>query len=131
MLRVVCELAAIEQTVPVGSATSSDQLRYIPNFEDRSFLGTLGYFGVRALLAVSPANLPRIGEHGAAVAIDWRVLGFTLGISLLTGILFGLFPAIGASRPDLNTALKESSNRSGTAWARRATNHLGRRTVLL
>ena len=76
----------------------------------------LGYIGVRALLAVSPAGLPRIGEHGAAVGIDWRVLAFTLGISLLTGIIFGLAPAIGASRPDLNTTLKESSNRSGTGF---------------
>ncbi len=76
----------------------------------------LGYAGVRALLAVSPAGLPRIGEHGAAVGVDWRVLAFTLGIALLTGILFGLFPAIGASRPDLNTTLKESSNRSGTGF---------------
>jgi predicted permease len=76
----------------------------------------LGYAGVRALLAVSPAGLPRIGEHGAAVGVDWRVLGFTLGIALLTGILFGLFPAIGASRPDLNSTLKESSNRSGSGF---------------
>jgi putative ABC transport system permease protein len=76
----------------------------------------LGYIGVRGLLAISPADLPRIGEHGSAVVIDWRVLAFTLGVSLLTGILFGLFPAINASRPDLNTTLKESSNRSGTGF---------------
>jgi putative ABC transport system permease protein len=76
----------------------------------------LGYAGVRALLAVSPADLPRIGEKGALVGVDWRVLLFTLGIALLTGVLFGLFPAIGASRPDLNTTLKESSNRSGTGF---------------
>ncbi|MGA7351588.1 MAG: FtsX-like permease family protein, partial [Acidobacteriaceae bacterium] len=76
----------------------------------------LGYAGVRALLAVSPAGLPRVGEHGAAIALDWRILLFTLGISLLTGILFGLFPAFAASRPDLNTTLKESSNRSGTGF---------------
>jgi putative ABC transport system permease protein len=76
----------------------------------------LGYAGVRALLTVSPAGLPRIGEHGALVGVDWRVLAFTLGISLITGILFGLFPALGASRPDLNTTLKESSNRSGTGF---------------
>ncbi len=74
----------------------------------------LGFVGVRALLAASPGDIPRIGENGAAVGIDWRVLAFTLGVSLLTGILFGLFPAIGAARPDLNTTLKESSNRSGT-----------------
>jgi len=76
----------------------------------------LGYAGVRALLSLGSANLPRVGENGASVGLDWRVLAFTLGVSLLTGILFGLFPAIGASRPDLNTALKESSNRSGTGF---------------
>jgi putative ABC transport system permease protein len=76
----------------------------------------LGYAGVRALLAISPADLPRIGENGSLVGVDWRVLLFTLGVALLTGILFGLFPAIGASRPDLNTTLKESSNRSGTGF---------------
>jgi predicted permease len=76
----------------------------------------LGYGGVRSLLAISPAGLPRIGEDGASVGVDWRVLGFTLGISLVTGIIFGLFPAISASRSDLNSSLKESSNRSGTGF---------------
>jgi putative ABC transport system permease protein len=76
----------------------------------------LGFIGVRALLAISPAGLPRIGEDGAAVGVDWRVLAFTLGVSLSTGILFGLFPAFSASRTDLNSTLKESSNRSGTGF---------------
>jgi predicted permease len=76
----------------------------------------LGFVGMRALLAVSPAGLPRIGEDGSAIGMDWRVLGFTLGVSLLTGILFGLFPAFSASRSDLNSALKESGNRSGTGF---------------
>ena len=76
----------------------------------------LGYVGVRALLAVSPGGIPRIGENGAGISLDWRVLLFTLGVSLLTGILFGLAPAFSASRPDLNTTLKESSNRSGTGF---------------
>jgi putative ABC transport system permease protein len=76
----------------------------------------LGFLGVRALLAISPAGLPRIGEDGAAIGVDWRVLGFTLVVSLLTGVLFGLFPAISASRTDLNSSLKESSNRSGTGF---------------
>ncbi len=76
----------------------------------------LGVLGMRALLAVSPAGLPRIGEDGSAISMDWRVLGFTVGVSLLTGILFGLFPAFSASRSDLNSALKESSNRSGTGF---------------
>ena len=76
----------------------------------------LGFVGVRALLAVSPGGIPRIGENGAAVGIDWRVLAFTLGVSVFTGILFGLFPALSASSPDLNSTLKESSNRSGTGF---------------
>jgi putative ABC transport system permease protein len=76
----------------------------------------LGYIGMRGLLAMSPGDIPRIGEHGGTVSIDWRVLAFTLGVSLFTGILFGLFPALGASRPDLNSTLKDSSNRSGTGF---------------
>jgi len=76
----------------------------------------LGFAGVRALLAASPAGLPRLGENGSAVAMDWRVLAFTLGVSLLTGILFGLFPAFAASRADLNSSLKEGGNRFGTGF---------------
>jgi predicted permease len=75
----------------------------------------LGSIGVRALLAVNPGNIPRIGEGGAAVAADWRVLAFTLGVSLLTGVLFGLIPALSASRPVLASTLKESTSRSGTS----------------
>jgi predicted permease len=76
----------------------------------------LGFASVRALLAASPAGLPRLGEDGSAVAMDWRVLAFTLGVSLLTGILFGLFPAFAASRADLNSSLKEGGNRFGTGF---------------
>ncbi len=75
----------------------------------------LGFVGVRALLAISPAGLPRIGEDGSAIGMDWRVLGFTLVVAILTGILFGLFPAFSVSRTDLNSSLKDSSNRSGTS----------------
>jgi putative ABC transport system permease protein len=73
-----------------------------------------GYAGMRAILSVSPGNIPRIGLHGASVELDWRVLGFTLGISLLTGVLFGLVPALQSSRADLSGTLKESSSRSGS-----------------
>jgi len=76
----------------------------------------LGVLGMRALLAISPAGLPRIGENGSAIGIDSRVLGFSLGVSLLTGLIFGLFPACSASRSDLNSTLKESGNRSGTGF---------------
>ncbi len=74
----------------------------------------LGYLGIRALLAVNTAGLPRVGEDGIAVGMDWRVVAFAVGVSLLTGIIFGLFPAWQGSRADLNTVLKDSSGRSGT-----------------
>ena len=84
----------------------------------------LGFVGVRALLAISPPGLPRVGENGAAIGIDWRVLGFTLAVSLLTGILFGLFPALIASRTDLNTSLKEGGSRSGSGFRQGKTRSL-------
>jgi putative ABC transport system permease protein len=76
----------------------------------------LGFAGVRALLVFSPPGLPRIGEDGSAVGVDWRVLAFTLTVSLATGILFGLFPAFSAAGTDVNSTLKESSNRAGTGF---------------
>jgi predicted permease len=76
----------------------------------------IGYFGVRALLSLNPGDIPRIGDNGTGLSMDWRVLLFTVGISILTGILFGLIPALHASRADLNIMLKESSSRSGTGF---------------
>jgi putative ABC transport system permease protein len=76
----------------------------------------LGFTGVRGLLAINPGGIPRIGENGAAVALDWRVLLFTLGVAVLTGILFGLIPALNASRSDLQSTLKESGARQGTGF---------------
>ncbi len=73
-----------------------------------------GYAGIRAILSVSPGNIPRIGLDGASVGLDWRILAFTLALSLVTGVLFGLVPALQSSRADLNVTLKESSSRSGT-----------------
>ncbi|HEY2861135.1 MAG TPA: ABC transporter permease [Terracidiphilus sp.] len=73
----------------------------------------LGFAGVRWLVSVRPGDIPRIGEDGAGVTIDWRVALFTIGVSILTGIIFGLLPAIGASRPDLAITMNEGGSRSG------------------
>jgi putative ABC transport system permease protein len=63
----------------------------------------LAMWGVEALVAFSPGNIPRLNE----VNVDFRVLAFTFGVALLTGLLFGLFPALHASNPNLNDTLKE------------------------
>jgi putative ABC transport system permease protein len=81
------------------------------------FLGlVLGFVGVRLLLAISPGSIPRIGESGSAVMLDLNVLLFTLGVSVFTGIVFGLVPAITASRNNLAAALNESSSRSSVGF---------------
>jgi predicted permease len=70
---------------------------------------------------VNTAGLPRVGENGTLVTLDWRVLVFTLLVSVATGILFGLIPALHASRADLSSTLKESSGRSGTGFRQNKT----------
>jgi putative ABC transport system permease protein len=74
----------------------------------------LGYAGIRTLLAVNTADLPFIGEHGDAIAMDWRVLTFSLLISLATAVAFGLLPALQAARADISAMLQDSSGRSTT-----------------
>ncbi|WP_158748910.1 ABC transporter permease [Acidobacterium sp. S8] len=76
----------------------------------------LGFAGVRFLLSINPGNIPRIGEDGSAVTLDINILLFTLGISLLTGIFFGLLPAISASQPNLAATLNENGSRSGIGF---------------
>jgi putative ABC transport system permease protein len=61
--------------------------------------------GVRVILASLPAYVPRTEE----IRVDAAVLGATLAVALGTGLLFGLVPALKASRPDLNHELKEGS----------------------
>ncbi len=65
----------------------------------------LALLGERALLALHPATLPRVQEMG----LDVGVLAFTLALSVVTALIFGLAPAFGASRPDLNRALKDGT----------------------
>ncbi len=62
----------------------------------------LAYAGVRFLLAVGPANLPRLSE----ISIDARTLGFTLLLSVLSGLLFGLIPALKYAGPRTSLALR-------------------------
>jgi putative ABC transport system permease protein len=74
-----------------------------------SFFGTVAGLaiasgGTKLLLQFVPAGVPRLAQ----VSLDWRVLGFTMLISLATCLIFGLIPAWHASKPDLHTTLEQT-----------------------
>jgi predicted permease len=77
----------------------------------------LAYALTRGLIALDPLKIPRVQD----IAIDGRVLAFTAAISFVTGILFGIVPAIQSSRADLQPVLKEGGrdSRVATGWLRR------------
>jgi len=70
----------------------------------------LGIAGIRALLALNPGDIPRIGQSG--ITADWRVVAFTLLLSIATGILFGLIPAMQATRIEMTTVPRKNKIRA-------------------
>jgi predicted permease len=80
----------------------------------------LAKWGIDALLALAPEEFPRIG----AVALDWRVLAFAAGATVLTALLFGIAPAVSAPVADVNTTLKEGDHSTASAGHMRLRNVL-------
>jgi putative ABC transport system permease protein len=74
----------------------------------------LGLIGARALLVASPNALPYIGKPGFAFGLDWRVLGFAVGVSMLTALIFGLLPALDVCREGYENVLREAGALQGT-----------------
>ncbi|MGH9832483.1 MAG: ADOP family duplicated permease, partial [Blastocatellia bacterium] len=72
----------------------------------------LGLLGVELLVSSSADRIPRAEEIG----LDQSVLGFTLLITLLTGLVCGLAPALQSSKPELNEALKDGDKSGATGW---------------
>ena len=70
----------------------------------------LGFAGVRILLRINPGDIPRIGEGGARITLDLHVVLFTFGISVFAALVFGLIPAINASRGNLSAALHQNGS---------------------
>lgn len=107
----------------IRSALGASRVRVIRQLLTESILLAIAGGSVGLLLAVwwsdllvalGKDDIPRALEVG----IDWRVLGFTLGISLLTGLTFGMAPAFHSSKTELVESLKENS-RGGSEGARR------------
>jgi len=84
----------------------------------------LGIAGIRALLSLNAVILPRIGVNGTNVPVDAHVVLFIMITALVTGILFGLVPALQASRLDVNSHLKESAGRTGSGLRQNKTRSL-------
>jgi putative ABC transport system permease protein len=77
----------------------------------------LARWGVDFLLSLSPNTIP----HSQEIGVDGRVLAFTFALSLVTGVLFGLAPALEASKIDLNEMLKEAGQTAGGKAGRHRT----------
>jgi len=75
----------------------------------------LALWGVVLMTKLLPQDFPRLAE----INMDWRVLGFTVVASVLTGFLFGLAPALQISKPDVQESLKESGRIVSRAAGRR------------
>ncbi|HEV2299048.1 MAG TPA: ABC transporter permease [Candidatus Acidoferrales bacterium] len=75
----------------------------------------IAYAAIRLLLLLNPGNIPRLNE----TSLDLRVLFFTVAVSLATGIVFGILPALSVSRTNLTETLKQGGNKGVAGASRR------------
>ena len=110
---LLARAAARQRELAVRLAMGAGRRRLVQQFLVESFVvalagGALGvllaFVGVRALLALEPGNLPRVGEVG----VSWIVLLFALGISLVTAATIGLITAVRGTGRELREALAQS-----------------------
>ncbi len=108
--------------IGIRSALGASRMRVVRQFLTESCLlsilgGTAGLalaiWGVEVLITLLPKDTPRLEE----IRLDYRVVLYTLSLSMLTGVLFGLFPSLQASKANLNEVLKEGAR--GTESLRR------------
>ncbi|MDY7228207.1 ABC transporter permease [Hyalangium rubrum] len=115
---LLARAAARGREISIRAALGAGRQRLVTQFLTESLIlalagGALGLllamWGLDALLALIGDGLPRATE----VRLDGRVVLFTLGVSVLTGVMFGLVPALQASRADLHGALREGTRGTG------------------
>ncbi|HET6978359.1 MAG TPA: ABC transporter permease [Pyrinomonadaceae bacterium] len=114
---LLARVTARHREVAIRIAVGASRWRLVRQLLTESVIlsvlsGLLGllfaYAGIKLLVSLTPTEVPRLREIGLHVP----VFLWTLAISLITGVLFGLAPAIQASNPDVNKALKENSGRN-------------------
>jgi putative ABC transport system permease protein len=110
---LLVRVEARQQELAVRTALGAGRARIVRGLLVESvMLGTMGGFvgvglaaaGVRFLVAIGPSNLPRLNE----IAMDARALGFTFVLSVLSGLLFGLIPALKYAGPRSSSALQST-----------------------
>ena len=129
---LLARAASREKEIAIRLAVGASRGRLIRQVLTESVLisvigGAVGVlialWGTEALVSLNPQGIPRATEIG----VDGRVLGFALLVSVFAGILFGLVPALQASKPDLNETLKES----GKSSSGNARGHFIRNTLVV
>jgi putative ABC transport system permease protein len=117
---MLARAASREREIAIRTALGAGRFRLIRQVLTESVLiavfgGSLGIliavWGTRFLISLNPQGIPLSGEVG----LDYRVLGFTVLVSIVSGIIFGIVPALQATKPDLNSAMKESGKSSTNA----------------
>ncbi|MGA9770169.1 MAG: ABC transporter permease [Blastocatellia bacterium] len=126
---LLARAASRQQEIVIRAAMGANRARLIRQMLTESvMLAVLGgacglvlaMWGIDLLVALKPANLPRL----SAIGIDLRVLGFTFAVSILTGVIFGLVPAISSSKLNLNDALKEGGRSTSASASRQLVRNL-------